>query len=288
MKKKLLLLFVMPLLFSGCDMFKEDFKDKYVYTTMYPIEFAAQALYSDYSTIASVYPNGADISYQVTDKKKTQYSNGEIFIYSGIANEASLARDLLNLNEKIKIIDGTKGMNNSDLASAYLDPSNYLMICSNIKSSLIEYNDNVYVKESIEENYKKLNEKISELDVQLYDIGNNGNYNTILTTNDVFSFLTKYNINVVSIDTDNETLDKSYADAKKLIESKSIQYVYFLEGDELTPSQEKFISDNSLMKIEINDVFSLTDEERAEEKNYLTIMNETIDNYKKELYKKND
>ena len=61
---------------------------------------------------------------------------------------------------------------------------------------------------------------------------------------------------------------------------------WLLEGDEFTPAQEKFISDNSLMKIEINNVFSLTDEERQEEKDYISIMNETIDNYKKELYKK--
>ena len=160
------------------------------------------------------------------------------------------------------------------------------MLCSNIKSSLKEYNENVYVKEGIENNYRKLNEKVSELDVKLYDIGKNGNYKTILTTNDVFSFLTKYNINVVSIDANNDNIDKSYAEANKLIENKEVQYIYYLEGDEFTPAQEKFISDNSLMKIEINNVFSLTDEERQEEKDYISIMNETIDNYKKELYKK--
>ena len=288
MKKKLLILFSSLLLFSGCDMLKDDFSDKYVYTTMYPVEFATDALYSDYANVSSVYPNGSDITYQVTDKKKQQYSKGEIFIYSGIAGEAPIARDLLNLNNNIKIIDSTKGMNNSSLASSYLDPSNFLMICSNIKSSLIEYNDNVYIKEGIEKNYKELNEKISELDVQLYDIGKNGNYKTILVTNDVFNYLTKYNINVVSIDANNESIDKSYAEAKKLVENKQIEYIYYLEGDELNQAQEKFISDNSLMKIEINDLFSLTDEERNEGKNYLTIMNETIDNLKKELYRKND
>ena len=288
MKKKLLILLSSLFLFSGCDMLKDDFSDKYVYTTMYPIEFATNELYKDYANISSVYPNGSDITYQVTDKKKQTYSKGEIFIYSGIAGEAPIARDLLNLNNNIKIIDGTKGMNNSSIASAYLDPSNFLMICSNIKSSLIEYNDNVYTKEGIEKNYKELNEKISELDVQLYDIGKNGNYKTILTTNDVFNYLTKYNINVVSIDANNESIDKSYAEAKKLVDNKQIDYIYYLEGDELNQTQEKFISDNSLMKIEINDLFSLTDEERNEDKNYLTIMNETIDNFKKELYKKND
>lgn len=286
MKKKILLVLCSLLLISGCDMFKEDFSDKYVYTTMYPIEYATTELYKDYANISSVYPNGSDIEYEVSNKKKKQYSTGEIFIYSGIANEATLARDLLNLNENIKIIDGTKGMNNKSIASVYLDPSNFLMICSNIKSSLKEYNENVYVKEGIEDNYRVLNEKVSELDVKLYDIGKNGNYKTILTTNDVFSFLTKYNINVVSIDANNDNIDKSYAEANKLIENKEVQYIYYLEGDEFTPAQEKFISDNSLMKIEINNVFSLSDEERQEEKDYISIMNETIDNYKKELYKK--
>ena len=286
MKKKILLVLCSLLLIRGCDMFKEDFSDKYVYTTMYPIEYATTELYKDYANISSVYPNGSDIEYEVSNKKKKQYSTGEIFIYSGIANEATLARDLLNLNENIKIIDGTKGMNNKSIASVYLDPSNFLMICSNIKSSLKEYNENVYVKEGIEDNYRVLNEKVSELDVKLYDIGKNGNYKTILTTNDVFSFLTKYNINVVSIDANNDNIDKSYAEANKLIENKEVQYIYYLEGDEFTPAQEKFISDNSLMKIEINNVFSLTDEERQEEKDYISIMNETIDNYKKELYKK--
>ena len=160
------------------------------------------------------------------------------------------------------------------------------MLCSNIKSSLIDYNDNVYIKESIEENYKKLNEKISELDVELYDIGKSGNYNTILTTNNVFNYLTKYNINVISLDVDNPTLDKAYADAKKLIQNKSIQYVFLLEGDELNSTQEKLINDSSLIKIEINDIFSLTDEERTNEEDYLTIMKGIIENYKKELYKK--
>ena len=286
MKKKLLILLSLLLLTSGCDLLKDDFSDKKIYTTFYPIEYATNMIYSEYGSISSVYPNGANTKYEITDKKKNTYSKGEIFIYSGVANEASLARDLLNLNNKIKLIDATKGMQNSQkITSVWLDPSNYLMLCSNIKSSLIDYNDNVYVKEEIEKKYKELNEKISELDVQLYDISKNGNYNTILTTNDVFNYLNKYNINVISLDQNNSQIDKAYADAKKLIASKDIQYIYYLEGEELTTSQEKLISDNALVKIEINDIYSLTDEERNEEKNYITIMNEIIENYKKELYK---
>ncbi len=286
MKKTVLAVLTCLLFMTGCT-FGDDFSDKYLYTTMYPIEYAANELYSDYAKVQSVYPNGATSKYEVTQKKKEIYANSEIFIYAGIANEAYLARDMININQDLKLIDATKGMDvNSKLESTWLDPSNYLMLCSNIKSSLIDYNDNPYVKEAIEDNYKKLNEKISGLDVLFYNIGKNGNFNTLLVTNDVFKYLTKYNINVISLDTKNETLDKAYADAKKMINSNKIKYIYYLGGDELTDRQNKFISDNSLTKIVIPNLFTLTDDERKDNKDYIALMNEIIDSYKKELYKK--
>lgn len=286
MKKTVLAVLTCLLFMTGCT-FGDDFSDKYLYTTMYPIEYAANELYSDYAKVQSVYPNGATSKYEVTQKKKEIYANSEIFIYAGIANEAYLARDMININQDLKLIDATKGMDvNSKLESTWLDPSNYLMLCSNIKSSLIDYNDNPYVKEAIEDNYKKLNEKISGLDVLFYNIGKNGNFNTLLVTNDVFKYLTKYNINVISLDTKNEALDKAYADAKKMINSNKIKYIYYLGGDELTDRQNKFISDNSLTKIVIPNLFTLTDDERKDNKDYIALMNEIIDSYKKELYKK--
>lgn len=286
MKKIFSILLICILILSGCSL-NDDFSDKYLYVTTYPIEYATNMLYSDYAKINSVYPNGSKSDYKVTEKKKDKYATGELFIYSGVSGEAYLAKDLYNRNDNLGLIDATKGMNRElENESIWLNPSNYLMLCSNIKSGLIEYNDNVYVKEKIENNYKDLNEKISELDVTLYDIGKNGNYNTILTTNEVFKYLTKYNINIISIDENNKTIDKSYAEAEKLVKSKDIQYVYYLEDDELNERQEKFISENSIVKVPIKSMFTITEEEKNDNKDYISMMNDVIDNYKKELYKK--
>ena len=286
MKKIFSILLICILILSGCSL-NDDFSDKYLYVTTYPIEYATNMLYSDYAKINSVYPNGSKSDYKVTEKKKDKYATGELFIYSGVSGEAYLAKDLYNRNDNLGLIDATKGMNRElENESIWLNPSNYLMLCSNIKSGLIEYNDNVYVKEKIENNYKDLNEKISELDVTLYDIGKNGNCNTILTTNEVFKYLTKYNINVISIDENNKTIDKSYAEAEKLVKSKDIQYVYYLEDDELNERQEKFISENSIVKVPIKSMFTITEEEKNDNKDYISMMNDVIDNYKKELYKK--
>ena len=284
--KKIISIILISLCLVGCSI-DNDFSDTYIYTTMYPVEYATKMLYNDYAKIESVYPSGADNTYVVTDKKKDQYSKGETFVYSGVAGEANLAKDLLNLNSKIQIIDATKGMNiNYGIDELWLDPSNYLMLCSNIKRSLMNYNDNVYTKEKIEENYKTLNEKVSEIDVELYSVGKNGNYNTILTTNSVFNYLSKYNINVISIDEDQESTDKAYAEAKKLIKDNSLDYIYILENEKLTETQEKFISENSLVKVTIESLYTLTDDERNEEKDYISLMKNIITNYKKELYKK--
>lgn len=284
--KRILIILSLCLIMSGCE-WNYTFNDEYLYTTMYPIEYAANSLYADHAKIESVYPMGSDKNYEVTEKKKDVYSQGTTFIYSGLAQEAYLARDLLNKNENLQLIDATKGMtSNNDISQVWLDPSNYLMLCSNIKSSLIDYNTNAYVKEDIEEHYKELNEKVSEIDVQLYNIGKNGNYNTILTTNDVFDYLTKYSINVISLDSDNQLIDKAYSDANKLIKEKSIQYLFYLEGDEFTERQQKLITDNSLVTIEVNNLFTLSDEEKNDGKDYISIMNDIITEYKKELYKK--
>lgn len=286
MKLKKVLLFICIILLCGCNL-NNDFKNNIVYTSFYPIEYGVESLYSEYASVKSIYPNGVTKGYEITSKKIKKYSESEIFVYSGLADEASIARDILNLNKNIKIIDATKGMNiNNSLEELWLDPSNYLMLCSNIKSSLLDYNESNYeIRKTIEDNYDILNEKISELDVALYNLGKNGNHNTILVTNNVFKYLTKYNINVISIDEKEETLDKNYAEARKQIKNKEIEYVYILDNNELTEAQDKFISDNSLVKININDLFTLSDEETEKQENYISLMKKIIEEFKRELYK---
>ena len=62
--KKFSILLIGILLLSGCS-FNDDFSDKLIYTTSYPIEYATSMLYGDYGKISSVYPNGADTKYEV-------------------------------------------------------------------------------------------------------------------------------------------------------------------------------------------------------------------------------
>ena len=284
--KKLIVLFLSLFLVTGCFGGNGD-ADKKVYSTLYPIEFAAKYMYSDFGNVLNIYPSGADVnSYEFSDKQKDIYANADMFIYAGVSKEVNLAVRFLNTNSDLKIIDATKGVNfTTSIEELWLDPSNYLMIARNIKTTLKDYEDNIYNQEKIEKLYTDLKIKISELDVDLTMMGKNASRNNLLVTDDVFNFLSKYNINIISLDSNNANVTKSYNDAKKLISSGDIKYVYVMKGKAISEEIENFIKNNNLEKLEIDTMYTLTDDQRRDNIDYLAIMSDNIAKFKTELFR---
>lgn len=280
--KKVIVLLMSLFLLTGC--LEEERLDKIAYTTYYPLEFATNYMYKDFATVKSIYPNGIDTSkYTLTDKQKSIYASSDMFVYAGVTDEVKLAAEFLNTNQNISIIDGTKGLSySSEVCELWLDPSNYLMIARNIKSTLIDYANNVYDEEKIDKLYDELKIKISEIDVDLTMMGKNASKKNILVTNDSFNFLSKYNINVISI---KEGDTKSINDAKKLINSGEIKYAYVLRGNTLSEEIETFIKNYNLEKIEIDSMYTITDEDKNNGNDYLSIMTENINKFKTELFR---
>lgn len=280
--KKVIVLLMSLFLLTGC--LEEEKLDKIAYTTYYPLEFATNYMYKDFATVKSIYPNEIDTSkYTLTDKQKSIYAASDMFVYAGVTDEVKLAAEFLNTNQNISIIDGTKGLSySSEVCELWLDPSNYLMIARNIKSTLIDYANNVYDEEKIDKLYDELKIKISEIDVDLTMMGKNASKKNILVTNDSFNFLSKYNINVISI---KEGDTKSINEAKKLINSGEIKYAYVLRGNTLSQEIETFINNYNLEKIEIDSMYTITDEDKNNGNDYLSIMTENINKFKTELFR---
>lgn len=284
--KKVLILILSILLITGCTN-DGDLIDTKTYTTLYPIEYATKYVYGSFSNVSSVYPSGADINtYELTNKQKDIYSKGDTFIYAGTPKEVNLAVDLLNANPKLKIIYATKGVNfTNSVEELWLDPSNYLKIARNIASTLKDFETNVYSKEKIEKQYEELKVKLSELTVELTMMGKNASRKTILVTDESFNYLTKYGINIISIDPNNSNITKSYSDARKLIQSGDIKYIYTIKGKAISEEIENFIKNYKLEKIEIDPMNTLTDEQRKNNEDYLTIMTSNINKFKTELFR---
>src|SRR5699024_8284211 len=143
--------------------------DATIYTTVYPIEYLTKTLYSDYSTIKSIYPSGADISnYTLTDKQIKEYAKGDLFIYNGLGNEKNIAKDLINKNDNLLIIDVSNGLNYEyGIEELWMSPNNYLMLAKNIKDYLTEYLESKTIIDYVNKQYDALAQDLSIKDADL-------------------------------------------------------------------------------------------------------------------------
>ena len=330
--KKLFILLLSLFLLTGCDVFKSDImEDIDVYTTTYPTNYLISYLYGSHSTINSIYPNGVNFKeYELSEKKLNEFAKSDLFVFNSQDIERDYAVKMLNVNKNLKLIDTSYGMKyNYALEELWLNPYNYLMMAKNIKDSLDEYITNPYLVEEINKNYEDIKYDLSKLDAAYQETLKNAKQTTIVADKDLFKFLEKYNIEVISLEeniktiTINEkdtlsdistkynisisdiltynnkssetlnvgetlklpikTIDKSDVDkVKKLIANNQIKYIY-TDDDSTNSTVKKLIDDNKLELVKINTMYSIDGGITNNNENYLTIMNDNLELFKKEL-----
>ena len=330
--KKVFLLLLSVFLLTGCQLFKSDvMEDIDVYTTTYPTNYLITYLYSNHSTISSIYPSGVSFKeYKLSEKKLNEFAKSDLFVFNSQDIERDYAVEMINENKNLKLIDTSFGMNYTyALEELWLNPYNYLMMAKNVKDSLDEYITNPYLVEEIDNNYENLKYDLSKLDATYQETLKDAKQTTIVADKDLFKYLEKYNIEVISLEEDirtitvtekdtlsdisskynisisdiltynnktSETLtvgeklklpikviDKSdVSKVKKLISEGNIKYIY--SDDENTNSTVKeLIEENELELVTINTMYSIDGGVTNNNENYLTIMNDNLELFKKEL-----
>lgn len=219
---------------TSCSLQKDDLEGATIYTTVYPINFLTNYLYSEHGIISSIYPSDADYNtYKLTDKQVKNYAKGDLFIYNGLTEEKEIAKTFINKNSNLLIIDAAKGIKLMNAPEElWLSPNNYLMLAKNIKDNLSEYLTSKIIIESIDTNYKVFQEKISTMDAYLHTLGKTAKENEtniIITSNNMFKYLNNYGFNVISLQDESnlktnklETIKNNFKDGK---------YKYILVAD---------------------------------------------------------
>ena len=240
MKKKILLLIMGLFLLSGCSInLKNDNMDNItVYTTIYPVKYLITSLYGDNSTIYSIYPAGVDTKdFELSDKKLSEYASSDLFVFNSLDRDRDFAVDMINKNKKLKVIDTAIGMNyDYDISELWLNPYNYLMMAQNTKDGLLEYISNPYLisntnKTGVEDKYEELKYDLSRLDADIKEDINLAQYKTIVVDNNVFKFLEKYDLKVISLEEDDNLTDNTINEVKKLINNGSIKYIFSADNE---------------------------------------------------------
>lgn len=287
MKNKIMLLVLGVFVLSfttGCK--KDNMEDIDIAVTNYPNEFLVDRLYGEHAKINTVYPDGVDIAnYKITSKQKQNYSDMELFVYTGLLEkERDLAGDLLNLNKDLKIIDTSYVLETEySTEELWLNPSSLLMMAQNVRLGLKEYITSNYLSKKVDKAYNKLKIELSELDADYHLTVENTDNKVIVTSDSALKFLEKFNLKVICLD--NDSTEKDVEEVKKLVDDGTINYIFTFKNEKLSPNAEEVIKyNNNIKKLELNRIDNISDNDRDEGKNYITLMNENLDLLKQELY----
>lgn len=286
MKKKIsfIILLIGIFLLSGCS--TDSMENITIYTSIYPIEYVTSELYGNYSTINNMYPQGINpYEYKLTNKQIKDYGNSDLVIYNGLGKEKDYIVTMVNNNKKLKIIDSTNRIEvKYSQDEVWINPSNILMVARNIKEGLKEYVISENLDKKIDDNYEALKINISNLDVELKEMAENASNKDILVQSDELTFLSKYGLNITSVDEKTVT-DKIYNDAKNLVEGDNIKYIFLLSGEEENEYTKKLKEvKEDLEVVYIDPINNISTEDKNDGKDYITIMNDNIDKLKQELY----
>ena len=274
------------ILLSGCSTSNDNMENISIYTTTYPINYLINSLYEEHSKVYSIYPTGVNIEeYELSERKLEEYSKSDLFVFNSLDKDRDYAVKMINLNSNLKVIDVATSMKyDYAIEELWLNPNNYLMMAENIKEGLAEYINNPYLVEEIEEKYKTLEYNISKLDADLTEAITTAKYDTIVVDNDMFLFLEKHGLKVISLE-ENENLSTNKIDeVKNLIKEGKIKYIYS-SSDKTNDTVEKIITETQIELITLNTMHSIDGGITNSNDNYLTIMTNNINELKKELYK---
>lgn len=292
MRKKIFILLILTIfMVTGCNVKKDNMEGITIYTTIYPIRYLIDSLYGDNSTIYSIYPAGVDTNeFDLSDKKLEEYANTDLFVFNSLDRDRDFAVKMINKNKNLKVIDVSLGMTyDYDIAELWFNPYNYLMMAQNTKSGLLEYVTNPYLISNdddtgIEDKYETLKYNLSRLDADMKENILEATYNTIVVDNDMFKVLSKYGLNVISLEENDNLTDTTINEVKKLINNGSIKYIY--SSKEETNETAKGLIDNyGLELVTLNTMETIDGGVTNSNEDYITIMNSNLDLLKKELYK---
>ena len=274
--KKILYLSILILLclgITGC-FFDDKLTNNNVYTGIYPIYYLTNYLYGNEKEVSSIYPTGADINtYILTNKQKEEYQKGALFIYNGITNEKELAKEFLNKNKDMLLIDASYGLNyDYDIEELWLSPNNFLMLAKNIKNNLQDYVVSKITKDNLDTKYKELEEKLSFMDADLRN-SKSGNL-AIVVSSSKLKFLENYGFNVIVL-TDNSSQE---VNIKSNFKSGKYRDIYLCSTDEETEIIKDLKDNYNANIINVNMMYTLSEKDVETNEDYLTIMQDFIEN----------
>lgn len=314
MKKfqKMLFLFLFTtIMISGCSNEKNTANREKITinSSIYPLEYLAKEIGGSNVEVKNIVPVGMEShDFEPSIKDIAKIKEGELFLFIGSGFEDWTGK-LISENKGLNSLEASKSVNLIPITDAghseeegsdhkdedhtdkdphiWLSPINMIEIGNSVKNELVNLDQEN--KEKYEENFKNLKNNLEELDKKYRDALKNKTSDTILVSHSAFAYLAnEYSFNqlpVSGVSPDSEPTPKTMSKIVDIAKEKKLKYIYF-ETLVSPKSAEVIAKEAGLKTLVLNPIEGLTEKEKKNGKNYISLMEDNLINIKKELLKK--
>ena len=304
--KTLIFISLIGVLSIGCspsDEASSDVTDELtIYTTIYPIQYAAERSGGDSGETESVFPPGVDAhTYEPSTKDMTSIADSDAFIYLGagmeaFAETAATALDsqdvaLVELGQKEELFHTENGEEHSGEdhdhhghdhgdhdPHIWIDPLRMLEMATMIKEEMILLNPDH--EELYKDNFAVLEQELNELHEEFSAVLGEKENKRILVSHAAFGYWeSRYGIEQISIhglSSSNEPSQKDLTEIINTAEEHNMEYVIFEQNVSTSVSEiiQEQIGAEALV---IHNLSVLTDEDMEANENYFSLMEKNLE-----------
>lgn len=311
MRKLVLIMASAALLLSGCSGTEEKEAigegELKVYTSIYPMDFVVSEVGGELVSVESIVPLGTDPhDYEPSMKTIADIGKADLFVYNGVGLETWAEKVSNELDEK-KVIEAGSYVELLDMNGEHeeehhedeeehghgdKDPHIWLsfenmdIIASEVQKKLSELDPEN--SEKYRQNYESLSKELEELDRRYREELEARTSSTILVSHSAFGYLAdEYGIeqlSVTGVSPNSEPSPKTLSNLIDISKEKNLKYIYF-ETLASPKSVEMISEEANLEPAVLNPIGGLTEENIENDENYITLMEENLENLKKELLK---
>jgi zinc transport system substrate-binding protein len=273
---------------------KNTTNNKLITTSFYPLEYIARSVVEDEYIINNITPAGSEPhDYEPSAQEIQKIYDSGIFIYHGTNFESwaekiskqtkKMGITTLKVSEFVNINSNEEGQD----PHFWLDPIIMKQVARNIESAVLEKTQSedipnkAEIQSTVRTNSKDLQKKLDDLDKRANEKLRNCRQRQFVTSHDAFNYFAKrYNLESISINglsPDKEPSTKELADLIGEVKTKNIKYI-FTETLVSPKLADTLAKDAGARTLTLDPIEGMSDEDKKKGSDYISIMNQNIDN----------
>ncbi|MGG1657925.1 metal ABC transporter substrate-binding protein [Brevibacillus sp. NRS-1366] len=278
-----------------------------VYTTIYPLEYAAKRIGGEHVDVTNLVPPGVEPhDYEPTGKDMVALAGADIFAFNGSGLELWVDKAVANLDKnKTVVVNATEGLDLLHAAAheheeegktdehaeeahehdhgefdphVWLDPTKLKAQAEKMKNTLVQ-KDQAHAAD-YEKNFQQLTSDLDQLDKEFKEMIAQTTKKEFMVSHSAFGYLAnRYGLEQVAISGVNPADEPSPAQLKNLVEHvKEHHITYVLFETLVSPKVAEVIAKEAGVKTAtLNPLEGLTQDDVKAGRDYLTIMRDNLE-----------